>query len=106
VITASHVVRQKVITYSSGITADPSDVIAVVVGAGPLLDWLEAAVDEDDFARRLAAMERYYANCFFGSSRSGMSPEEFVRATRTLYLYAINAIVPEYVPDALPPEAA
>jgi hypothetical protein len=104
-ITADHETRQQVLIYASAIAADPSDVISVVVGAGPLLDWLEAAVSEADFRLRCSAMERHHYNCFAAGTCQGISPEKFVAGACAMYVFVTGAIE---VPDGFftEPEAA
>lgn len=107
-ITADHETRQQVLIYASAIAADPSDVISVVVGAGPLLDWLEAAVSEADFRLRCAAMERHHHNAFCAGTCQGMSPEKFVAGALALYLFVTGAFeVPDgFFTETISPEAA
>lgn len=85
--------REKVLRIASSITSERHDATAVVRNFVPMLFWLEAAADDGDLTRRLAALDRMWANITpddycGGGDRSPLAdaPAEFVAGAEILYL--------------------
>lgn len=94
--------RQKVISIASSITSEKRDAVAVVRNAIPMLFWLEAAADDSDLARRLAALDRMWANSIPGDCCDDavlITPADFVAGAETLYLFVAADSAPAEVPD-------
>jgi hypothetical protein len=62
---------------------DRADPVRVAAAAIPLLEWAEAAADEDDLRYRMRAMARQHIN----SADAPRDPARFVDDAGTLYAF-------------------
>jgi hypothetical protein len=94
--------RGRVIKIASSITSERRDAVAVVRNAIPMLFWLEAAADDADLGRRLAALDQMWANSTpedCGRSLMSDAPAEFVAGAQVLYQFVTADDAPADVPD-------
>lgn len=93
--------RQAVLRYASGLASDPSDPIAVVLNAVPLLAFLQDADDAADQAVRRACMDRQYGNLFFEAVPvDPVTPEEFLADVLVLYAFVTAVYDGDQAPEA------
>jgi excisionase family DNA binding protein len=78
-------VRADVVRYTSDLTNEESDPVAVVVNASPLVGWLEDAADEADLEIRCMALREQHANCFAVDPDD--DPDRFLAQARTIYAF-------------------
>jgi excisionase family DNA binding protein len=78
-------VRADVLRYTSALTVNKGDPVAVVVNASPLVGWLEGAADAADLEVRRMALCRQHTN------RCGADPDDdpdrFLTEARTIYAF-------------------
>jgi hypothetical protein len=64
-------------------TTDESDAVLLAANAAPLIEWLQAAVSEEDIRARISALSQQS----FSASRRDDDPQRFLGGAKTLHAF-------------------
>lgn len=77
--------RSDILRFASAVTKDREDPIAVRANALPMLQWLEAATDDEDQRARWRALWRQHHNA--GPEQQTTTPARFLAAAEQYYAF-------------------